>query len=239
MQVAQAIFTSVRSGRQRGYHLVSRSPSVNDSTARVLTTWGPSHDSLLDDSPDFRCVNYHEVDDLHVAISKTLHGGPEYSNRGSLQIVTRWLVIKRGDFQQWNNNPAAILDVAITLGLLRLPTDPQAPLNDIPIDFTENLGARYYLDRRDAAFVERLQSSLHRDQRVAVLSPQPSMAVLYELFESIAPDQRSTVSFTTGLRPSLQRPFRLQFLPRADEKVLRQCESHGMVVVDQQQPTWA
>ena len=47
VQIEQAIFTSAKSDRASGYHLVSRSPGITEADARDLASWGPSHDSLL------------------------------------------------------------------------------------------------------------------------------------------------------------------------------------------------
>ncbi len=76
MHVEQAIFTSVRSRKSQGYHLVAQSPGLTDEMGRALTKWGPSHASLLVESPNAESLNFHSIDDDWCAVSRTTHGGP-------------------------------------------------------------------------------------------------------------------------------------------------------------------
>jgi hypothetical protein len=46
MKAERAIFTSGQSRDVRGYHLVARSPGIDDELAQRLSVSAPSHDSL-------------------------------------------------------------------------------------------------------------------------------------------------------------------------------------------------
>lgn len=105
MLAEQAIFSSESGPSKQGYRLVAHSSGVSKDQVNCLTQWGPSHGSLLSDGLDFESLNYHPLGEEYVAISRTVYGGPEYSQRGSFQIFTRSILLKRELLAQYDNNP--------------------------------------------------------------------------------------------------------------------------------------
>ena len=120
MQVEQAIFTSLRSRKSQGYHLVAQSSGLDDQLARRLCTWGPSHASLMNDHPDAESLNFHPLTDDWFAVSRTVYGGPEYSGRGGLQVFTQFLLLRREQLARYENHPLLVVQTAQLLGNLRL-----------------------------------------------------------------------------------------------------------------------
>ena len=79
--IEQAIFTSAETDCSAGYRLVAQSPGLSGDDARELTTWCPSHDSLLDSGPDAVSFNFHPLPSGAYCASRTVPAGAEYSGR--------------------------------------------------------------------------------------------------------------------------------------------------------------
>ena len=92
MQAEQAVFTSARTARMSGYHLVARSPGVDAELAAAISLWGPTHGSLSSDDWETSAISCFRIDERWLALARTVYGGPEYSERGR-QIVTLFLLM--------------------------------------------------------------------------------------------------------------------------------------------------
>jgi len=230
MRVEQAIFTSLRSRKSQGYHLVARSPGVDEQVARSLCTWGPSHASLLADRPEAESLNFHALTGDWYAISRTIYGGPEYSGRGGLQVFTQFLLLRREQLAAYDNHPLLVAQTARLLGNLRLmahiPSQlatlelPDRPLKACPAQHATRVFLR-----------EELLRSLRYPNRVAVLGLADPLPVLTQIVRDSTRDERLKLSFTTGLRPSVHRDFRLHFVPAVDAPLHAHFSQQGIETV--------
>ena len=120
MLIEQAIFTSAESDHAVGYHLVARSPGIEECDARELTVWGPSHDSLESSSvATAASVNFFRLPSGAYCVSKTQLAGEEYSGRG-LRTYTHCLIVTPQVLVRFANNPFSVLRAAWAKGLLRV-----------------------------------------------------------------------------------------------------------------------
>src|SRR5262245_21309602 len=232
MRAEQAIYTSARTRKARGYHLVAKSPGIDEGQARSLIQWCPSHASLSLPDTEATSLNFHPVTNGWVTLSRTMYGGPEYSSRGGLQIVTRALLVHCDQLAGYESDPITLASVALALGYLRLEAgkSEQLPHIDLPdspirVEFPSGDGATNRL-------ADELTSQLVGDKRVAIVGAPTPLAVLAQLFARLQAWQRIELSFTTGLKPSLYRPFRLTFLPSSDLITHRQLASQGVTVLN-------
>jgi hypothetical protein len=232
MKVEQAIFTSLPDSRIQGYHLVARSPGITTEAAKSLIRWGPSHGSLWSSETDASSVNYHPLDDTFVAVSRTMYGGPEYSGRGGLQLVTRSLVLRRDQLRGYENHTLALARLAFCLGHLRLQGDlsKQLPVIDLPSRPTlatqacpPQPGSRQAVESARTALVSGGRATL-------VYADDPELVINY-LLSRTPPHQRIELSFSTGLKPARPRPFRFQVMPNFDLSLSRQLSSQGISVI--------
>jgi hypothetical protein len=229
MRVEQAIFTSTRAARVQGYHLAARSSGLDDDTARILTRWAPSHGALASSEPDATCLNFHPVGERWLAVSRTAYGGPEYSARGGLELFTRFLLVRPDQLAGYDNDPLAFARVATALGYMRFEPEfaEQPPPLDLPRDalfaLTASLGG-------DGACAN-LSHTLAGDGRATVVGDADPVGSLANLLRHTSSQSRLQLSFTTGLKPSLHRPFRLHFLPAIDPVQRRQLISQGIAVI--------
>jgi hypothetical protein len=232
MRAEQAVFTSARTSKSRGYHLISQSPGIDDEQARSLIRWCPSHAGLASAEPDTSSLNFHPVTDGTLALSRTVYGGAEYSARGGLQIVTRILLVRDSALSGYQNDPATFARVAMALGHLRL--DPNVP-NQLPEVELPDRPLRVEYPSGDGAIiglVVRLQNLLDEDKRVAVVGDCPAIRVLVHLFPRLPERKRLDITFTTGLKPSMHRAFRVHFLPSVDPATQHQLASQGITLLN-------
>jgi hypothetical protein len=233
MWVEQAVFTSAQTRQVRGYHLVARSPGIPDALAQSLAVWGPTHDALLDDAIDSCSVNYFVAHDEWGVLSRTVYGPSEYSSRGGFRLETNLLVVRREQLSGYGHNPHPLFCTALALGHLRLR--PSAPVTLKPVELPD---MSLLADQPDGAtnslcaeLTERIVRHLP-DERVAVIGVPDPWIMLRHVIDQLPQDIRSTLSFTTGLKPSLRRPFTLQFLSSANRTIRHTLGSSGIVAID-------
>jgi hypothetical protein len=233
MRAEQAIYTSARTSRTRGYHLIAQSPGIDEHHARSLIQWCPSHAGLASDETEASSINFHPVSSGWVALSRTVYGGPEYSSRGGLQIVTRVLLLRDEQLDGYDSDPIALAQVAMSLGHLRF--DPSAPAQLPPVELPDRplRAPSPQPDPSTYDIVQRVWQHLSSDKRVAVVNTTiPPLRTLAQLFDQIARRHRLDIAFTTGLKPSMNRPFHLHFLPSADVMLQRQLTGQGIAIVN-------
>lgn len=229
MLLEQAIFTSAKTHKVQGYHLVARSAGIDELLARSLTRWCPSHGAIAGPEPDADSINFHPLENGYLALSRTMFGGPEYSARGGLQVVTRAVVLRPEQLEGYNFNPVTLALHLMALGYLRFEANFPVELEplDVPrqcASTTEPLsgGAGW------SGLLGDLMRILSNDGRTCVVGVDDPLLVLSSIILRTAQRRRLEVSFTTGLKPSKHRPVLVQFLPSVDAKLRRQLESEKL-----------
>ncbi|QDU40440.1 hypothetical protein Mal4_47970 [Maioricimonas rarisocia] len=233
MIVEQAVFTSVQTRSAQGYHLVARSPGVNERLAQTLAQWGPSQGALVGRDVDDNSLSCFATDDGRVVLMRSVYGGPEYSGRGSLQVVTYYAICRRQDLAGYDDNSLRLARVLLAQGHLRLQTDFARPLASL--DLPDHASARP-ADRmaRDssAPLAATILEQLDADQRIAVVGAIDAWKTLEGVLQQIPAAWRLELSFTTGLNPSVHRRFLLHFLPEADTRRRSDLQRQGIMCVD-------
>ena len=233
MWVEQAVFTSAQTRHARGYHLVARSPGIQDALAQTLAVWGPTHDALLEDAIDFCSLNYFVAHDEWGVLSRTVYGPSEYSGRGGFRLETNLLVVRREQLSGYGHNPHAMFGTALALGHLRLRQS--APTTLKPIELP---GMSLLADQPNGTTNSRCEELTEQilrhlpDERVAVIGIPEPWTMLRHVLSHLPQDVRSSISFTTGLKPSLRRPFALQFLSSANRTMRHTLGSSGIVAIE-------
>ena len=116
MLVQQAIFTSVRTGRNEGYQLAAVSPGISPEEDRELAQWGPGHDALHSGLSAAESVNYHQMQSGAHCVSQTVLAGREYSGRGGQRIYTQMFLVPEELFQRFGWNPFRVLEALVVSG---------------------------------------------------------------------------------------------------------------------------
>jgi hypothetical protein len=209
----QAIFTSLPRRGKSGYHLVARSRGVTDLEAGALTTWSPSHGTLIIDAANRTSVNYHGLPGGRCALARTCEGPAEYSGRGGRQLYTQILIVDERALRQAGNQPWALFRAALALGYFRYRPDPEDTLP--PVRLLETYATpepAYWSERLQVlglASPDALVEKLIKGQTVALAYDGDRALLAESLTGLVPPETRPQISFATSLRPSMVRPFLL------------------------------
>ena len=234
-EIEQAIFASSERGSVKGYQLVARSPGIDRAISQCLCRWAPT--KFPSDDPEDWIINYFPIDDQLVAVTRTIIGGPEYSRRGGFQVVTLILVLTNEQFQAYRCNPILVIKTALALGLLRLPLNldcdqlPTAKLPVQPLVLPVESKPSRVADRNDDPEREMLDSVAElvtNAQRIALIGADNPIPLVEDLLGKLSFDARRGFSFTTGLAPTVRRPFQAHFLADADLARQRTLEAQNV-----------
>lgn len=230
LSVEQAIFSSDNNDRMLGYQLVARSPGVSHEQARELTRWSPSHGSIMDPAVDTQCLIGFSFAD-HVAIGRSIYGLPEYSGRGGLQTVTQYLITTRQHLAGYGNDLWRFWMVARSHGLLQWNPDYQRGLSS-PVMMKQWAGVDSPVPARARPQVVReAVSILLTGRRVAITGTDEPEPLVREILAAIPCQQRLEISVGYGLRPSVERPLRLQLFPDVDLDLRSRLSTEQVVVI--------
>lgn len=212
--IERAIFTSTRTGRLEGYQLTASSSGISAADRQELARWSPAHNSLAEEGPAGESVNFHRLASGTFCVSRTVHAGAEYSGRGGLRVFTNLLLTPPEVLARFAYNPFRILEAATAAGYAE-PLDPDGERIE-PIYLTGGaksvdciLLARLVRDpgpNVTAAFVEALLGN----ESLAVAGRVSLRKMIAGVFSLLPVELRGGVSFSTGLKSSKQRVFRVQ-----------------------------
>ncbi len=256
MKIQQAIFTSSDRGQIKGYQLVAISEDIDRNLSRELQLWSPSH--LGDDDPAKWTINYFPVSQDHVAVTRTVLGGPEYSSRGGSQVVTLIAVLHNRQFSAYHNNAMLVARTALALGWLRIPRDMPSRLEpielpDIPLPasrgsssfcpphITDQVDKSPTIsgssrttgdDQLDVHVLSSLTELLENKQRIGIVGARNPLRMVESFIEHLPMAHRRAFSFTTGLQPTYNRPFQAHFLASTSPALAQTLKSEGIMLVD-------
>ncbi len=224
-RIEQAVFTSAETDRGSGYQVAAASPGAGEADLRELAAWGPSHDSLLDPAAGAISVNFHPLPSGAHAISRTTPSGWEYSGRGGIRVYTQCLIVPRGVLARFANNPFAVLRAAAAGGFVRqhealpevlepflLPGRAAAVDSSLLAQLSANPGPEWV-----ATLVQAALESVS----VAVAGGPPADQLIAGLINCLPPECRTEFSFSTALKFSSRRPFRIVALSSQPEELRR------------------
>lgn len=229
MQIQQAIFTSSDRGTMKGYQLVAKSAGVDRACAQELCRWSPSQ--MTSDDPSRWTINYFPVLDDHVAVTRTVLGGPEYSARGGIQVVTLILVLTNDQFANYGCNAVSVARTAMLYGWLRLPLDVgRQALETIQLPHKPLVEPVVVPDHEDA-LLQSVMSMVRESRRVAIIGDHDPLGTIETLIAWLPVESRRAFSFTTGLAPAVRRPFQTHFLDNVSNSTQRTLDSQSIACV--------
>jgi len=236
MRLPQAIFTSVRGQKIAGYQLAARSEEIGEELAHELTVWGPAHDSLLEEVADEPSINFHPLGPEHFCLSLTRSAGEEYSGRGGARIYTQMFILTPDALARFDHNPLLVLRAIETSGRLITFEELPSRIRSIPlIGRTHEATAHPGDESRDkigAKSLAPLRAAVLKGESVGVATSHSPRRFLSLLLGHISREERLKFSFTTGLRPSPRRPFRLCLLPSDPEARRPFLRQSGLTVIE-------
>lgn len=248
MQVEQITYGSLKRRKMKGYQIIGKSPGIDTTMASNFCKWAPSHNSI-EVSSDQQAqeawgLSFFPLSNDHYAIARSVHGGPEYSGRGGLAVVTNALVMNRKQLAAYDFHAVDIARTAITLGnlILRLDRDetlPAVTLTGRPLslplpesDFTDSTPP--VLPSHAVNWIARETVSLLRDHRkVMIVGKCDPLPVLTLILDQLTPKERVEASFACGIKPSSRRDFRVQITDDVmSPKLQKELDRAGIVPID-------
>lgn len=211
--VEQAIFTSAKTDRTVGYQVIAHSPGVHQIDIRELGVWCPSHDSLLEQDAGAASFNFHPLPSGAYCVSRTVPAGWEYSGRGGVRVYTHCLIVPPEVLARFANNPFALLQAALAAGAMKICDPMPSRLESLslsggaaPVD--QPLLSRLSLQPGPCAMAFLVQAAI--DSVCLAVAGEPSPGELFAgLINCLPPACRLDFSFSTSLKFSGRRPFRL------------------------------
>ncbi|MHB8899481.1 MAG: GAP1-N2 domain-containing protein [Thermoguttaceae bacterium] len=233
--VEQAVFTSAETSRTAGYQLVAQSAGITEEDGRALSAWGPSHGSLLGATRQASSINFFRLPSGNYCVSRTTASGNEYSGRGT-RIYSQCLVVCGETLKDFANNPFALVRAASGSGLLRQYEQVPAGLERVSLvgrapTVDSGLLAR---SRRElgAEAVACLVEAALQCRSMAIVGASCGELAIAALLNCLPPQIRPEFSFSTGLRTSARRPFRLVALGDDPEERRRARQDEGLTLID-------
>lgn len=234
--VQQAIFTSAKTDRSAGYQVLAASPGIAECDRRELVVWGPSHDSLLDSGREAVSVNFFPLPSGSYCVSRTTAAGWEYSGRGGHRIYTHCLIASSEVLRQFANHPLLLLGAALAGGSLEPLDALPARLETLELRQTMTAGDGGLLAQLAAvvppASLAMLVEAALTNVCLGVRGPVPTVRLIGGLLDCLPVDCRTAISFSSGLKFSMRRPFDIFALP--DEPAQQRWLAHrpGLTALD-------
>ena len=234
--IEQAVFTSAETDRSAGYQVVAASPGVSEADVRELAVWGPSHGALLDSGPGGVSYNFHPLPSGCYCASRTTPAGWEYSGRGGTRVYTQCLIVPPRALARFANNAFALLRAALAAGALELHEEVPKRLDALRLAgrtavVDQALLARLWAQPGPDGLASLVQAAL-TSTTVAVAGKLPPEHLIAGLVNCLPPECRPQFSFSTGLKYSSRRPFRVVAVSGDAEEQLRVRRLYDVAVLD-------
>lgn len=235
MSIGQAVFTSTKTGRAQGYQIACHSEGISSEDLQELSVWGPSHDSLLHADRGAASYNFFPLPSGAYCVSRTTAQGAEYSGRGQL-IYTHNFVVPADDLARFANNQFAVLRAATATGLLQ--HDEQIPTRLDPVQLSgralpvDQMLLTQVVSKLGPLRIATLVQAALQSESLAVLSECKSELVFQALVNCLPVRVRPKYSFSTGLRCSPRRPFKLLSLGDDQAERRRLGRQSSMAIID-------
>jgi hypothetical protein len=219
----QALFTSTTGGAREGYHLVSASTGLSSSLRDRLTSWGPTHNAMAFTRHDASAISWFTLPGEKNAswrvLAITYCESAEYSGRGGGCTTTRFVLAPDTTWSAFHWDPFRVVDT-----LTIRPEWFAAPKNGTSEKATISvLSTRTQWCRGDVAaesshvlgagLTASIAGALAAGEQISVTANDHAETIVRSIVNLLPPAARKRLSFTTGLRPTQQRPLQLHVLP--------------------------
>jgi len=236
ISIEQAVFTSAQTDRSAGYQVVATSPGVCEADIRELTVWGPSHDAMIGSATGATSVNFHPLPSGAYCVSRTTPAGSEYSGRRGARIYTQCLVVSPEALGRFANNPFALLKAVSAGGSLRAYDTVPKRLDRLRLVGRANVVDESLLGQlcRDPGprWMGAVVQAALDSPAVGIAGRVPAERIIAGLINCMPPECRTEFSFSTGLKLSSRRPFRVVALPAETDEQRRANRLYNLSVLN-------
>ena len=231
--IEQAVFARTVLGHANRYELIGQSPGISSIDAAALVAWGPAHDCLLDSRPSAASTSFFPLPSGAFCISQS-RPSRDGLHPDDTEVMTRCYVVGASDMAQVHNDPFAMLR------LLPGPGNSQAgdviggKLGTILVDLQtpefDALRLSQAVATHGMPWIVGAIDMLLNHSAVAIVGDTSRELLVAAVVMCLPPSCRLEVSFSTGLKYSPRRPFRL-FAVGIDPAEQRRANRQGDVVM--------
>jgi len=210
--VEQALFTSIGTEGAMEYQVVAKSFGVCEADAREIAVWGPRRDSMLELDPDAESFNFHPLPSGAYCISRTTPAGWEHGG-GIQRVFTHCLIVPLEVLGRFGNNPFAVIEAATANCVWQDSHQPSSRLRPFSLSggaaaVDQPLLERLAVDPDPENMAAMVQEACNSVCLVVMGTPSPARLIA-GLFSCFPVECRLEFSFSTGLKFSPRRPFRI------------------------------
>lgn len=236
MLIQQAIFTSVRSGRNEGYQLAAASSGLTAADRHELTQWGPAHDAMYDGRSTAESINCHRLASGAFCLSRTVYAGREYSGRGGYRVYTQCFVVPESLLCRFSYHAFRVMEALVVSGRATVLKPLPDQLDPVLIVGRSSAVKTIEVERVCQALgPEKLASLVSAALRTDALGVSSSVSAVHlfgTLLDLLPVPVRAQFSWTTGLRVSPRRPYRLAALPNDRDEQRQAARLMRLTVLD-------
>ena len=211
-RIEQAIYAWVENEHSAGYRLVARSAGILAADAEELATWCPTHESMLQPGPEATNVSFHPLPSGAYCVSRTVLVGSA-CHSGGQRALTHCLIVPAKVLAYFGNNPFAILEAAASQNSWRSHWDGGAVLEPLVLDGNFSASAAALLtelaENPGAGNMAALVQTACDAPFFAVGGTPSPEKLIAGLIDCLPMECRTEFSFSTGLKFSPRRPFRI------------------------------
>ena len=218
MLLDQAIFTSIRGRKGSGYQIAGHSPGVRPDELKELSTRSPSHEALVERHEAARSISCWVMPRGRWCICLTVHSGPEPSGRGGWRVYTHSILADEEAMALYDYHPWRLLaSLHAQFSFQPLEAVPEAlpSLRMVgPSKWFSSHATRQILKQIPAESLATIIHHLLEGEHVVVFTASRQESLAVAVLDLLPQDARPAITFSTGLRYSARRPFRLLIVPR-------------------------
>jgi hypothetical protein len=124
--------------------------------------------------------------------------------------------------KEYDNNPVALARVARSLGYLRWQPSIDVSIPLARVELPDGAASESLRRRQGRVADADVRNALLDHESIAIFTDEPDrLGTIEALLYSVGVDERPELSFTTGLKPAAQRPFRVHVMPHATNATVR------------------
>jgi hypothetical protein len=236
----QAIFTWPQDERSTGYRLAGASRGLSAADRQELAAWGPGHDSLFEPGPEAESLNFFPLPSGAYCLSRTVRAGRPGGDGGQQPVYTCSLIVTPQALERLANHPLALARAADAAGAFQVLDEiPQVleplelpELSSAPAPAIDEASLMTLAQEVGPWGLARMVEAARQSACLAVAGPVAVQRLIGGLLDCLPPSCRPAFSFSTGLKHSSRRPFRIVALP--PDPAAREWLAHqrGVAILD-------
>lgn len=236
MLIEQAILISDQTCPHDGWPMVAYSPGIGELDRREIDLRSPAHAALWDRGADARSVDFFQLPSGCYCISQSTLASHDNKLRRRRPVYTQFLVMDASALATFSNNALALLAAAFAQGHVRaleqVPTDLEPFRLCGRATAVDEAALSRLVSDPGVTWLQALVEAALSTPQVALLAPMHAQRLLSGLINCLPLECRLEFSFSTGLKYSPLRPFRIACLGGNLAEQRRLAERYGLTVIE-------